>query len=100
MAHICRSQQAYFDLAATACIDRSKEAATYALFLDPLTQAILSPREIRSMTNEMFDAEKKVPARLLTTTCLAAAAEQKCRRFSFENRRQGESEVNKSSRRF
>lgn len=58
MAHICRSQQAYFDLAATACIDKSKEAAVHALLLDPLTQAVLSPTEIRQMTYEMFDAEQ------------------------------------------
>ncbi|HEV7300701.1 MAG TPA: hypothetical protein VGN72_15150 [Tepidisphaeraceae bacterium] len=59
MAHICHSQMAYFDLAATACIERSKEAAVHALLLDPLTSAILSPREIRKMTYEMFDAEKE-----------------------------------------
>jgi alpha-galactosidase len=59
MAAICRSQQAYFDLAAKACIEKSKEAAVHALLLDPLTQAVLSPREIRKMTLEMFDAEKE-----------------------------------------
>ncbi len=57
MAAICRSQMAYFDLAATACIEKSKEAAVHALFLDPLTAAVLSPREIRKMTMEMFTAE-------------------------------------------
>ncbi len=59
MAHICASQQAYFDLAATACIEKSKEAAIHALMLDPLTAAVLTPGEIRTMTNEMFDAEKE-----------------------------------------
>lgn len=58
MAHICASQQAYFDLAATACIEKSKEAAIHALMLDPLTAAVLTPGEIRQMTCEMFDAEK------------------------------------------
>jgi alpha-galactosidase len=58
MAHVCRSQQAYFDLAATACIEKSIEAAVYALYLDPLTQAILTPDEIRRMTLEMFEAER------------------------------------------
>jgi len=58
MAHICASNMAYFDLAAKACIERSKEAAIHALMLDPLTAAILSPREIRQMTLEMFEAEK------------------------------------------
>jgi alpha-galactosidase len=59
MAHVCHSQMAYFDLAATACIDRSKEAAVHALLLDPLTSAVLSPREIRKMTHELFDAERE-----------------------------------------
>jgi len=59
MAHICHSNMAYFDLAASACINKSKEAAIHALMLDPLTQAILTPREIRQMTHEMFDAERE-----------------------------------------
>jgi alpha-galactosidase len=58
MAHVCHSQQAYFDLAATACIEKSKQAAIYALMLDPLTQAVLTPGQIQAMTLEMFDAEK------------------------------------------
>ena len=58
MAHICASNMAYFDLAATACIEKSREAAVHALLLDPLTSAVLSPREIRAMTLEMFEAEK------------------------------------------
>jgi alpha-galactosidase len=49
---------AFFDLAATAVIDKSIESSIHALFLDPLTQAVLSPREIRSMALEMFQAEK------------------------------------------
>ncbi len=59
MAHICHSNMAYFDLAATACIEKSKEAAAHALMLDPLTAAILTPRQIRQMTMEMFDAESE-----------------------------------------
>jgi alpha-galactosidase len=59
MAHICAGNMAYFDLAATACIERSKEAAVHALMLDPLTSAILTPREIRAMTHEMFDTERE-----------------------------------------
>jgi len=59
MAHICAANMACFDLAATACIEKSKDAAIKALMLDPLTSAVLSPREIRAMTLEMFAAEKK-----------------------------------------
>ncbi|MFN4241703.1 MAG: alpha-glucosidase/alpha-galactosidase [Tepidisphaerales bacterium] len=59
MAAICRSNMNYFDLAATACIEKSIEAAVHALFLDPLTAAVLTPREIRKMTLEMFEAERE-----------------------------------------
>jgi alpha-galactosidase len=59
MAWVCASNMAYIDLAAKACIEKSKEAAIHALMLDPLTAAVLSPKQIRDMTNEMFDAEKE-----------------------------------------
>jgi alpha-galactosidase len=58
MAHICSSNMAYFDLAATACIEKSKEAATYALMLDPLSSAVCTPGQIKAMTSEIFEAEK------------------------------------------
>ncbi|MGC4033809.1 MAG: hypothetical protein QM754_19170 [Tepidisphaeraceae bacterium] len=58
MAHVCASNMAYFDLAATACIDKSVEAATYALLLDPLTAAVCTPKQIKAMTAEIFAAEK------------------------------------------
>ncbi len=59
MASICASNMAYFDLAARACVEKSKEAAVHALMLDPLTAAVLTPGEIRQMTQEMFTAEKE-----------------------------------------
>jgi alpha-galactosidase len=59
MAHICRSNMAYFDLAAKACIEKSKDAAVHAMLLDPLTAALLSPREIKAMTMEMFESERE-----------------------------------------
>ena len=59
MAGICDSNMRMFDLGATACIERSVEAAIYALMLDPLTSAICSPAEIKAMTLEMFAAEKE-----------------------------------------
>ncbi len=58
MAHVCASNMAVFDLAATAVMEKSKEAAVHAMLLDPLCAAVLSPREIRKMTLEMFDAER------------------------------------------
>lgn len=59
MAAICRLNMNMFDLAAKACIQKSKEAAIHALMLDPLCAAVLTPGQIRKMTNEMFDAEAK-----------------------------------------
>jgi len=58
MAHLCASNMAVFDLAATAAIERSKEAAIHALLLDPLTSACCTPRQIKSMALELFEAEK------------------------------------------
>ncbi len=58
MAALCASNMAVFDLGATAAIERSKEAAIHALLLDPLTAAVCSPRQIKAMTLELFQAEK------------------------------------------
>ena len=58
MAAICQLNMNMFDLAANACIHQSKEAAIHALMLDPLCAAVATPRQIRDMTNEMFEAEK------------------------------------------
>lgn len=58
MSHICASNMAVFDLAATAAIDRSIEAAVHALLLDPLCQAVCTPSQIKAMTMELFDAEQ------------------------------------------
>jgi alpha-galactosidase len=57
MAHLCASNMALFDLAAGACITRSKEAAIHALMLDPLTSAVCTPAQIRDMALELFEAE-------------------------------------------
>ena len=58
MAAICEWNMRMFDLAATAVIQRSKEAAIHALLLDPLTSACCAPAEIQAMALELFDAEK------------------------------------------
>ncbi len=58
MAHVCASNMAVFDLAATAAIEQSKDAAVHALLLDPLCSAVCTPRQIKQMTLEMFEAEQ------------------------------------------
>ena len=57
MAAVCDSNKRMFDLAATACMERSKEAAIHAMLLDPLTAAGCSPAELKAMTLELFEAE-------------------------------------------
>ena len=59
MAALCDSNMRMFDLAATAIVERSKEAAIHALMLDPLTSSRCSPAEIAAMTLELFEAEKE-----------------------------------------
>ena len=57
-AAICESNLRMFDLAANACIERSKDLAAKALMLDPLTSAVCGLAEIKEMTNKLFKAEK------------------------------------------
>src|SRR4029077_8595659 len=57
-AALCSANMKVIDLAATAAIERNKEAAIHALMLDPLTAAVCSPAEIRSMAEELFEADK------------------------------------------
>jgi alpha-galactosidase len=45
------------ELAVRAVLDRDKEAAFYAVALDPLTAALLPLHEIRAMFEEMWVAE-------------------------------------------
>ncbi len=58
LAGLCDANMRMFDLAADACIHRSREMATHALMLDPLTAAVCCPAEIQQMTEELFKAEK------------------------------------------
>jgi alpha-galactosidase len=58
MAALCASHMYMYDLAATAAIEHSKEAAIHALLIDPLTAASCTPSQIKSMALEMFDAEQ------------------------------------------
>lgn len=59
MAAVCASNMPTYDLAATAAIERSKEAAILAVTLDPLTAAVCNPAQIRAMVLDLFDAEEE-----------------------------------------
>lgn len=57
-AAVCDWNSRSYKLAAIACLERDREAAIHAMMVDPLTAAVCSPSEIRSMAEELFDAEK------------------------------------------
>ena len=57
MAAICDSNMRMFDLGVDAAIEKSKEIATRALMLDPLTSACCCPAEIAEMVARLFQAE-------------------------------------------
>ncbi len=57
LAAIDRSHMAFHELTVKALLENDREAAIYALLLDPLTAAVCSPAEIRQMFEEMVVAE-------------------------------------------
>lgn len=58
LAALNRSHMAIHTLMRDALLNRDKEAARYALMLDPLTAAVCSPAEIDVLFDEMWDAER------------------------------------------
>lgn len=59
MAALCESNMRFFDIATDACLKRSLDLAAQALYLDPLTAAVCSLSEIKSMTRELFEAQSE-----------------------------------------
>jgi alpha-galactosidase len=57
LAALDAAHMAVHDLVATAVLEHNAAAAFYALMLDPLTAAVCSPAEIRSMFDEMVEAQ-------------------------------------------
>ncbi len=62
LAALCRSNVAVQQLAVEAFIERDREKAFHACALDPLTAAILTLDQIRSMFEELWDVEKDLLA--------------------------------------
>ncbi len=58
LAALDRTNIAVQELAVQAVVNRDREAAFYACCLDPLNAAILTLDQIRSMFDELWDAEK------------------------------------------
>lgn len=62
-AALCRSNMAVFDLCVQGILNRDREAIIHAMMMDPLSAAVCSLDEIRSMAVELFRAEKNyIPA--------------------------------------
>lgn len=58
LAALCQQHMAVHDLVARAVLEEDREAAVHALALDPLTAAVCSLEEIRSLFDEMVQAER------------------------------------------
>ena len=58
LAALNRSHMAIHSLMCEALLTRKKEAARYALLLDPLSAAVCSPAEISALFDEMWEAER------------------------------------------
>lgn len=58
LAALNRSHMALHTLMCEALLTRNKEAARYALLLDPLSAAVCSPAEINALFDEMWEAER------------------------------------------
>lgn len=62
-AALCRSNMAVFELAVQGVLNHDREAVIHAMMLDPLSAAVCSLGEIRSMAEELFAASKDyIPA--------------------------------------
>ncbi|MGH2344059.1 MAG: alpha-glucosidase/alpha-galactosidase, partial [Chloroflexota bacterium] len=58
LAALNRGHMAVHRLMADALLSRDRQAARYALLLDPLTAAVCSPAEISALFDEMWEAER------------------------------------------
>lgn len=59
LAALNRSHMAIHTLMCEALLTKNKEAACYALLLDPLSAAVCSPAELSALFDEMWEAERQ-----------------------------------------
>ncbi|NOZ21903.1 MAG: alpha-galactosidase [Planctomycetes bacterium] len=59
VAALCRSNMTVYELTVQGVLNQDREAIIHAMMLDPLSAAVCSPAEIRSMAEELFKAERK-----------------------------------------
>ena len=58
LAALNRTHMAVHTLMVQSLLNGDKQAARYALLLDPLSAAVCSPAEISAMFDEMWEAER------------------------------------------
>ncbi|GCE14675.1 alpha-galactosidase [Tengunoibacter tsumagoiensis] len=59
LAGLNRSHMTVHTLMRDAIVNKDKEAARYALMMDPLTAAVCSPAEIHALFDEMWETERE-----------------------------------------
>jgi alpha-galactosidase len=59
LAALNQAHMAVHELAVTSLLEGDREAAVHALMLDPLTAAVCSLEEIRSLFDELYEAERE-----------------------------------------
>lgn len=59
LAALNQTHMAVHELVVTSLLEGDREAAVHALMLDPLTAAVCSLAEIRSLFDEMYEAERE-----------------------------------------
>lgn len=59
LAALCLSNMMVFELCVEGIINKDREAIIHSMMIDPLSSAVCSPAEIRSMAEELFKAEKE-----------------------------------------
>jgi alpha-galactosidase len=58
-AALCRAHQTVHELAVDGILNQDRESVIRAMMLDPLSAAVCSLAELRSMADELFEAERK-----------------------------------------
>lgn len=58
VAALCRSNMAVYELVVDGLLKKNRESIIHAMMVDPLSAAVCSPAEIRSMAEELLRAEK------------------------------------------
>jgi alpha-galactosidase len=59
LAALNQAHMAVHELAVASLLEGDREAAVHALMLDPLTAAVCSLEEVRSLFDELYEAERE-----------------------------------------